>query len=319
MIELDLHDENFRNLRLFQGVSPESIEHVIKTCSVRHLQREEVLLAPGQANNEIYLLLSGTLRIHLETLGTPALTMIQPGECVGEMSIIDNEIASAFVVAAEKCTLLSIHQEALWQLIHLSHQVARNLLFILSRRMRFTNEVIVENAKRQTLLEHYARVDPLTGLYNRRWMDESLSRQMLRCQHSDKPLSLIMMDVDRFKAFNDTHGHLAGDFALITLAQTLSEMLRPGDFAARYGGEEFIVVLPETSLADGFTIAERLRSAIAETEILTGDGSTLPPLTISAGIATTPPATSIEELIATSDKALYQAKDAGRNRVFPTA
>ncbi|MBF0135808.1 MAG: GGDEF domain-containing protein [Magnetococcus sp. DMHC-1] len=316
MIELDLHDENFRNLRLFQGVSPESVEHILKTCAIRRLQREEILLSPGQSNSEIFLLLSGSLRIHLETLGTPALTIIQPGECVGEMSIIDNEIASAFVVATDESRLLTIHQDALWQLIHVSHQVARNLLYILSRRMRFTNDVIVENSKRQTLLEHYARVDPLTGLYNRRWMDESLARQIQRCQHSDKPLSLIMMDVDRFKNFNDSHGHLSGDFALITLAQTMSEMLRPGDFAARYGGEEFIVVLPETSTADGLTIAERLRVSIAETDILTGDGSTLPPLTISAGIATSPPATSAEELIASADKALYQAKAAGRNRVI---
>ncbi|MBF0424930.1 MAG: GGDEF domain-containing protein [Magnetococcales bacterium] len=316
MLELDLHDELFRNLRLFQGVSPESVEHVLKTCSTLSLCREEILLAPGQSNSSIYLLLSGTLRIHLENLGTPALTVIQPGECVGEMSIIDNEIASAYVVAAEESRLLKIHQDALWQMINVSHQVARNLLFILSRRMRFTNDVIVESSKRQSLLEHYARVDPLTGLYNRRWMDESLSRQIQRCQRSDKPLSLIMMDVDRFKNFNDTHGHLSGDFALITLAQTLSEMLRPGDFAARYGGEEFIVVLPETGVGDGMTIAERLRQAIAGTDILTGDGSTLPPLTISAGIATAPPATTAEELIAQADKALYQAKEAGRNRVL---
>ncbi|MBF0153587.1 MAG: GGDEF domain-containing protein [Magnetococcales bacterium] len=317
MIDIDLHDETFRNIRLFQGVSPESVEHILKTCSIRLLQREEVLFTPGQTNTNVYLLLSGTLRIHLENLGTPALTIIQPGECVGEMSIIDNEIASAFVVATEESKLLAVHQDALWQLVNISHQVARNLLLILSRRMRFTNEVIVENSKRQALLEHYARVDPLTGLYNRRWMDESLTRQIQRCQRDGKPLSLIMMDVDKFKNFNDTHGHLAGDFALITLAQTMSDMLRPGDFAARYGGEEFIVVLPDTGTMDGFTIAERLRASIAETDILTGDGSTLPPVTISAGIATTPPATSAEELIILADKALYEAKDAGRNRVFP--
>ncbi|MBF0626418.1 MAG: GGDEF domain-containing protein [Magnetococcales bacterium] len=312
---LNFGGEVFRNLRLFQGVSPDGIEHLLQDCPWRGLAEEEVLLAPGQTNQNVFVLLDGALRIHLDSRDSPPLTRIQPGECVGEMSIIDNEIASAYVIADQPSRLMVISQEILWQMINVSHQVARNLLHILSRRMRFNNDVIVESCKRQGILEHYARVDPLTGLYNRRWLDESLPRQIQRCRHNGQPLTLIFIDADHFKIFNDRHGHLAGDFALITLAQTLTETLRPGDFAARFGGEEFCVVLPDTTLDEGRAIAERVRQVIAATDILTGEGQFLPPLTISAGLAETRGEGTATTLIAVADAALFQAKDQGRNCV----
>ncbi len=114
-------------------------------------------------------------------------------------------------------------------------------------------------------LAQLASVDSLTGLANRRTLDETLQQEWLRAQRSGQPLSVLMIDADHFKAFNDRHGHQRGDEALRTLAQLISKHVRrPADLAARYGGEEFSVVLPETTTAGAFTMAQNIREAVEQ-------------------------------------------------------
>ncbi|RLJ62646.1 diguanylate cyclase domain-containing protein [Sulfurisoma sediminicola] len=168
------------------------------------------------------------------------------------------------------------------------------------------------------LLESLANIDSLTDISNRRRFDEKLAAEWRRCQRSGLPLSLIMIDVDHFKAFNDHFGHGAGDICLITIAATLAANLsRPGDLVARYGGEEFAVILPETDPAGAVRIAERMREALAEQRIpqATGDDSSI--VTLSAGVAGRVPdeRADVAELIAAADRKLYDAKTLGRNRV----
>jgi diguanylate cyclase (GGDEF)-like protein len=156
-----------------------------------------------------------------------------------------------------------------------------------------------------------ASVDPLTGLANRRTLDQTLQLEWLRAQRSGQPLSILMIDADHFKALNDRLGHQRGDEALRALAKLIGgHVRRPADLAARYGGEEFAVVLPETTTAGAFTMAQNIRQAV---EQLPGES----PMTVSIGIATWAqgPYEELKQLLLAADKALYQAKASGRNRV----
>ncbi|WP_024619868.1 sensor domain-containing diguanylate cyclase [Pseudomonas kilonensis] len=164
-------------------------------------------------------------------------------------------------------------------------------------------------------LAQLASVDALTGLANRRTLDETLQQEWLRAQRSGQPLSVLMIDADHFKAFNDRHGHQQGDEALRTLAQLISQHVRrPADLAARYGGEEFSVILPETTTAGAFTMAQNIRDAVERLPPVT-EGEA--PMTVSIGIATwvNGPYGELQQLLFAADKALYQAKASGRNRV----
>jgi diguanylate cyclase (GGDEF)-like protein len=164
-------------------------------------------------------------------------------------------------------------------------------------------------------LYRLAIVDALTGLHNHRYFLEYLEREAIRSARHDRPLALILLDIDHFKAVNDTLGHLAGDLALKELARRLRLEVRRDELLARYGGEEFAVVLSESSLEQAAEIAERFRRA-AEELTLSYEGKPFS-LTISLGVAWSPGGKALEpqQLIRRADKRLYRAKRDGRNRV----
>jgi diguanylate cyclase (GGDEF)-like protein len=168
--------------------------------------------------------------------------------------------------------------------------------------------------------EALAGIDPLTGISSRRDFNAHYESEWTRGMRHGGLLSVLMIDVDHFKAFNDQYGHIAGDACLQSIAKTLKQCAaRAGDIVARYGGEEFALVLPLTDHAGAIAIAERIRTAIAE-ERIEHSGSTLNIVTVSIGVATETPLRSVSsaELIDRADKALYSAKHAGRNAVFGT-
>jgi diguanylate cyclase (GGDEF)-like protein len=171
--------------------------------------------------------------------------------------------------------------------------------------------VAVNHARLFAQMQEQALTDGLTGCFNRRSFEMQLERDLHLATRMRQPLSLIMLDVDKFKLVNDTYGHDAGDMALRTLAEVLREELRGVDTAARYGGEEFAVILPQADLDGALIVAERLRNRIEQTE-MPGIGH----ITASLGVATFPfHASSRDGLVTTADRALYQAKHLGRNRL----
>ena len=159
--------------------------------------------------------------------------------------------------------------------------------------------------------------DALTGLANRRHLDSVLEREWRRCQRERVPLSLVLIDIDYFKKYNDAYGHPAGDACLQRVAGALqSKVRRPADLVARYGGEEFAIVLPNTHAAGAATVAEALRAAVAELQLEHRASDVASHVTLSLGIASGVPdaAGSVAKLIADADGALYEAKRGGRNR-----
>ena len=157
--------------------------------------------------------------------------------------------------------------------------------------------------------------DPLTGLHNRRYFEESLSREMARSARDRQPLSLFMLDVDHFKRYNDTHGHDAGDALLRELGRELRECARTSDIVCRFGGEEFVVVLPNAGDVEASAWSERLMQNVRAMQVRLGSRA-LPSITVSMGLAVFPQhGASAEALLHAADAALYEAKRDGRDRL----
>jgi diguanylate cyclase (GGDEF)-like protein len=158
--------------------------------------------------------------------------------------------------------------------------------------------------------------DPLTGLFNRRYMEETIQREILRAAKNQTKIGIIMADIDHFKDFNDTHGHKAGDELLIKLADFFKFEIRGSDIACRYGGEEFMLILPGASTDGTFKRAEHMREEVKNLKVYFHD-QFLPSITLSMGTAIYPDCgIELNDLIQVADTALYRAKGQGRDRVI---
>jgi diguanylate cyclase (GGDEF)-like protein len=192
------------------------------------------------------------------------------------------------------------------------HQVSQQQLAI---TVGETIKLSLTNLKLREKLREEAIHDPLTGLCNRRYLEENLTRELHRAQRGNSPLCVAMLDLDNFKPFNDTFGHDAGDALLRQLGQMLREKLRKSDISCRYGGDEFVLVLPDSSLVDALRRVEQIRVLVKELQIR-HDNPLLDTIKVSAGVAGVPEHNSTApELIHAADNAMYAAKQAGGDRV----
>ncbi len=169
---------------------------------------------------------------------------------------------------------------------------------------------------RNILLDQLSRTDPLTGLHNRRHLDEELGRRHGEARRHHDPLGVVLLDIDHFKQVNDVYGHPVGDDVLREVARRIQKELRLEDVAGRWGGEEFLIILPRTDLDGVIVLADRIRRSISATPVTAGEHQIT--VTISGGCAAGP-GESPAELLRRADKRLYQAKDAGRNQIVAAA
>jgi len=311
-----LSDNQLTNLFLFRGVEPGSVRHLTDQCEVRDFPFDEILLTPDDANHSMYVILEGTATIHLGSVDTDPIAWVGKGESIGEMSALDEGVTpSAYVKVEFDMKTLIISHSILMQLINQSHEVARNLLFLLSSRLRSGNISVTNSKQLQQEFEEHANIDVLTGLYNRRWIDNYFERLLRRNSEQDicAKFSVLLADVDHFKVFNDEHGHLAGDQALRCVADSLKEHIRPTDIVARYGGEEFLVILPNTSPEVAIVVADRIIEGMRTHPIKMGE-TLYPNITISAGIASLVNGDNFATLIDAADTGLYKAKNNGRDQ-----
>jgi diguanylate cyclase (GGDEF)-like protein len=187
----------------------------------------------------------------------------------------------------------------------------------LSFKTTFAGQVglSVANIRLREALRAQSIKDPLTGLYNRRYLAEMMEREIRRAVRAEQSLDVLMLDLDHFKKFNDTYGHDAGDTVLREAASFLTRCIRVEDIICRYGGEEFVVILPTADLNAAQTRAERIRSKMRELAVL-HQGQSLGMITVSVGVAALPQhGTSPKALLEAADAALYRAKREGRDRV----
>jgi diguanylate cyclase (GGDEF)-like protein/PAS domain S-box-containing protein len=221
---------------------------------------------------------------------------------------------------AYMCVPLLVHGEALG-LLYLGLAPGAGPGDDVRRLVRTFGELIklsLSNLRLRGALRNQATHDTLTGLYNRRYLDEMLAREVQRAARTKSPLSVVMLDIDHFKTFNDTWGHDAGDHVLKEFAAILRSAIRSSDVVCRYGGEEFVLVLPDAEAAGAAMRLEKIRQGIQQHPMTFG-GKSLPSVTVSAGVAQqSDVGTNAEELVAAADRALYSAKSMGRDciRVF---
>jgi len=176
----------------------------------------------------------------------------------------------------------------------------------------------LENLQLLAKLHEGAVRDNLTGLYTRKFFDERIAEEILRCGRYQTEFCMLIMDIDHFKRYNDTYGHAAGDQVLVRFSQVLQRLVRPVDILARYGGEEFVLILPQVTLVQAREIAENIRIMIASEVFQFGqDASMREHVTVSIGLSNFPhEATIASQLLRVADYRLYQAKEGGRNRVI---
>src|SRR6185369_15825985 len=180
-----------------------------------------VLMRQGDINHNLYVVLSGELAIRLASPDSDPIALLGRGETIGEMSLIDQKGASAYVIATTDSRLMVFDEESIWALVRFSHAAACNMLSIITTRLRHTNFVLSERMRNDHNFHQYGSVDALTGLHNRYWLDNTLPRLIKRHERSGEPLSLIMTDIDFFKDFNTHYGHLCGDHVIHAVARVL--------------------------------------------------------------------------------------------------
>lgn len=306
------------NLHLLRDVDDPGVGEILADCPVIRVAAGQSVLDFGSNGGRLYVVLRGALGVAADPLAeTPnaAASKILPGECVGELSVLDEEANPTAIYALQESELLVIDADRLWRLIDESNGVARNLLRLLSFRIRAANAQLRRRQKVGEFYRQLSMIDGLTGLQNRSWLNDQLPALIEQATNIGNPLSIVMIDLDNFKQFNDLHGHLAGDDALRVAAKVLTDALRPRDFAVRYGGEELMVILPNTHQKAGVIVARRLCERMQQAVVFADLHKPLPHVTASFGVACLVPGQTSDSLIATADAALYRAKDGGRNRV----
>lgn len=293
---------------LFIKLTPRIRTVIVDASTTRRLAPGDRLLVTGEFNSSLFIVVEGAVDVLLPGVESPHVRL-GPGECVGELSLIDGHPVSADVIAAEATVLLQLEHDRVWDLIESSAAFARNLLRVLAGRVRHDHAVLAESSDERRRFERLSMVDGLTTLHNRRWFDEMFPLQVVRLLREGRHGALLMADADRFKDLNDRFGHAVGDAALRRIGKAILAGLRPGDLLARYGGEEFAVLVADVDENAAVEVADRLRRQVAESA---SDGA--PHITLSVGVAGIRANEAFEALVGRADAALFRAKDAGRDR-----
>jgi diguanylate cyclase (GGDEF)-like protein len=294
-------------------VDPVDIAELRQRSQLRRMQPREVLLRRGEANTHMYVVLAGVLRVDLDQPDGEPIGRVQPGTTVGELSLLAHSTATASVTAETDVELLAVDEATFYWLVARSHAFALNLLVTLAQRLQSSNSAAVGQLSLRRHFERVALHDALTGLHNRRWLDDTLPRLIQRHRYAKQPFSVAVMDLDHFKRINDRFGHAAGDYVLVAIADAARLNLRPTDLIARVGGEEFVLLFPQTGLAGAVRAAERLREAIGAC-VLCHQGAELPPASASFGVAELDADEDYTALLERADRAVYRAKTSGRNQ-----
>jgi diguanylate cyclase (GGDEF)-like protein len=315
MLEDDstIDSQGLFELGLLQGIDKSIAKEYLYHSEHHLLPKGEILLSPRSSNNNLYIVLSGLLSVHLDSPDSDLIATINVGECAGEMSLFDEGAPSAYVVAADDSRILKMTEETVWEMIDHCEGFARNFLYLTASRMRTSNRTMSNSRRIQQHYESRANIDSLTRLHNRRWIDQYLPQAFETCIAGEVPICLMMVDIDYFKKYNDDNGQLAGDACLKAVAEAIRISIRPSDLLGRYGGEEFVILLPDTNLDASEIVANRIKEEVEKTVIKGTNLETLPSVTVSIGVSGGKPGSFYDDLFKSADTALYKAKESGRN------
>lgn len=284
--EYKVNPAELGGMQLFKQVNPVQIAPLLRLCPTLMLAPGERLIVPGQPNQLVYLVLQGSLRVHEGTQTTQTVGMIQRGECIGLSSFVDRQPCHVTIVSNENCRLLVLDEERLSALINTPTMISRNLVFILMKYLR--NKAKQAPAATATVtplepIDNHKNIDPVTGLYNQNWLNETLDRVIMRAATDRKPLSVVAVEVDDLNELSAKLGPEMSDLSLRELAGMLGNTLRPTDLTARHASGRFVVLLPDTDLADAEALAGRIMDKINQSEIVIPEVCRLPAMKITVG------------------------------------
>jgi diguanylate cyclase (GGDEF)-like protein len=306
---------------IFSDLSNDQRKSLSERLTPRELPKGQILFAQGDPGDALYIVRSGTIEISVRTgrnEEVPVATL-QPGDFLGEMSIFDHAPRSATCRARESATVLRLDEADLSSLVFAEPTVAISIMYrmlaITAERLDNTSVLLSEVVQWGEEARRRAFTDDLTGLYNRRFLDQNLDDQLARADQDGSSVAVVMMDLDHFTAINEEYGHEVGDQLIAAVTPAIRETFRSTDLLVRYGGDEFTFVLPGTSPDEAHRLCTALREAVARVPFLQDRGGSIATVTCSQGIAVFPDhgqtATTLRER---ADHALYVAKEHGRNR-----
>lgn len=288
----------------------------------RICQPGEVILRENEPGDIFYLIRYGQTVIIKGDFQNPTILGFRSiGEAIGEMALLENRPRSASVIALDTVSLWSLSRETFYHFLSENPSFSISLMNVLSGRIRKSEEERMRGYAREKeqvvvleTLSKQATHDPLTGLFNRRYLDQILYGEIAHALQSGSLVGILMADVDHFKQINDRYGHKAGDLMLHSLGELMRSCVRTADIVCRYGGEEFVIIMPGASEQTVCKCAEEIRSRF-QALCLAFDGQEIH-ATISLGVAIFPlHGSTVDEVFVHADRAMYRAKQEGRNRV----
>lgn len=313
--------ETLKSLEIFSSLETEELARVRLLMKRHEVPEGWVLFREGDEGRLMYIVLSGSVAISIKTSGGEEVEVGRVGEgsFFGEMSILEKDVRSATCRTVDDCTLLSLDGNGFRTLMgrepNAAIKIMQRMLNTATGRLQKTGAFLSDMVKWGENARIRAITDDFTGLYNRRFFDEALVDTVTESTRSAVPMSLVILDLDRFGALNAEYGEAAGDEVLLAIVPVFVAAFDNEDILARYGGDEFAFLLPGK---DGKTALEACRKAgdaIRGLDVMKGRQGSFSKITASIGISECPVhGRSPEELLDRADKALYTAKEAGRDR-----
>ena len=312
---------------LFSGLSETEFNIAAEVLKPINVKKGDFVFKEGDAGEEMFILFSGSLSAFgAQSDGTQRwLFDIKPGDFFGEMSIIVHEPRSATINAVADSVVMILMETDFFSIISehpiIGFKILRAISVIQNQWLDQSSKSYSDLMRWGETARRRAITDEMTGLYNRRFLEESIKERFSNKSMNLRITSLLMMDLDRIHAVNEYHGAKAGDLVITAAADIIRQCLRSGDIAARLSGDEFAVLLADTDKGDAVKIAEKIREAVSQRQVeipaSPGVDENVPVnICTSIGIAVAPAhAKTAEELINASDSALRKAKNMGRNRV----
>ena len=293
---------------LFQKVKSSTLVTLLMQSERIKIAAGQILLTPGKHNDHIYVVLSGRLRAQLNADDAKPLALFGIGECVGEMSMFDDNQVSAYVIAITDCELLAIEHVEAWSVLNRSLQASHNLLALLANRIRATNRTLSEWRAATQTYGALNYVNAITGIYNRHWLSRNIGRLILRHTRKQQPCAFMLMKVDNFALLDNRFGKLGSEQAQNSIAEILQRSLRPNDVAVHLEADQFAVFLPHTNADNARAVADRLLDEIDQLIIGLPSGDALPPVDLSIGIGLPQADDTLDSLIARTLPAMRRAQ-----------